>query len=79
MTLANESGAKQRAAILSRLKRGPLTSIDARERMGILAPATRIFELRVQGHQIDTRLCLFNDAQGRRHKVAEYTLRGVAK
>lgn len=44
----------QNHAILSHLKRGPITPLDALERYGCFRLAARIDELRTAGHAIRT-------------------------
>ncbi len=73
--ISGEGKAKQRAAVLKWLRREPLTSLEARERLGVLHCAGRIMELRRDGHQIDTVRCTAADAEGRLHPVAQYVLK----
>lgn len=70
--------AKQRAAMLEALQSGPLTTVAAREELGVLHPGGRVLELRKRGYLIDTRSRTEFDAHGRPHRVAAYVLRGVA-
>lgn len=42
----------QREAVLAALKRGPLTPLEALERIGTMRLAARVGELRQQGHAI---------------------------
>jgi hypothetical protein len=71
--------AKQRAAILSALRTGPLSTVDAREVLGIMHPAGRIKELRQRGFEIATVCRMSFDAQGRPHLAACYVLREGAQ
>lgn len=66
--------ARQRAAILAALKAAPLSTLDARSRLGVQHVAGRVHELRRQGHRIVTRSCKCFDAEGRPHTVALYVL-----
>lgn len=52
-----------------------LTTIQIRERLGVIAPAPRIFELRHDyDYRIETLRTFDENAQGRRHYVARYVL-----
>lgn len=66
--------AKQRAALLAALHTGPLSTVEARERLGVLHVAGRVLELRRQGHNIATRTRITFDAEGRPHRCALYEL-----
>jgi Helix-turn-helix domain len=68
------SKARQCAAILAALRTGPLTTIEAREGLGVLHPGGRVLELRRAGHDIRTISRWDPDAAGRLHKVAAYHL-----
>jgi hypothetical protein len=68
------SRARQRRAILKALQEGPLSSIVAREGLGIIHPAGRVMELRRQGYPIATHKAWTHDAEGRRHLAGFYTL-----
>lgn len=70
--------ARQCAAILAALRTGPLSSLTAREGLGVLHPAGRVLELRKAGHQIATVRRTAIDADGRKHACASYELRGAA-
>jgi hypothetical protein len=43
----------QRARLLGMLRRGPVSTLEARA-VAIMSPATRVFELKRQGHEIIT-------------------------
>ena len=43
----------QRARLLAMLRRGPVSTLEARA-VAIMSPATRVFELKRQGHEIIT-------------------------
>lgn len=72
-----EDKARQRAAVLTRLRGGPLTTLQARSELGVLHVAGRVFELRRAGYAIDTIRTHGDDAQGRRHPIALYVLRAA--
>ena len=59
----------QEKAILSHLKRGPITPLDALERYGCFRLAARISDLRSAGHPIKTE---WLERQGKRY--ARYRL-----
>jgi hypothetical protein len=65
----------QRQRLLSALKKGSVTTPDARAHLNIMAPAARIKELRERGYRIKTSLERILDDRGRlHHKVARYVL-----
>jgi hypothetical protein len=67
--------ASQRAQILSYLKlHGSATTLDIRNKLHILSPAPRIFELRKQGLLIVTEKQAQPTPDGRSHSVAKYVL-----
>jgi hypothetical protein len=69
------STASQRAQILSYLKlHGSATTLDIRNKLHILSPAPRIFELRKQGLIIATEKEVQPTPDGRSHSVARYVL-----
>lgn len=72
--IAADAKAKQRAAVLGALKSGPLSTIAAREQLGIAHPAGRVLELRKGGHAIKTITRTVPDLQGRNHRSAVYVL-----
>lgn len=59
------------------LNGGMVSTIEAREKLGIAHPAGRFFELRKSGLQIETRRTVEVDACGRSHGCALYVLKGV--
>lgn len=73
---ANHTAAsRQRQVILKHLQQGNrLTTIYAREVLGIMHPAARVMELRKRGHNIVTNRLTEEDVTGRPHRVAEYVL-----
>ena len=70
--------ARQQRLIFDALKSGPLTTVAAREQLGVLHPSGRIAEIKKRGYLIDTQSCTEFDALGRPHRVAAYVLRGAA-
>lgn len=75
--ISDGAKATQRGAILAALQLSPLSSLEARERLGIVHPAGRVMELRRMGHAIATKRRKVTDAQGRQHTAAVYVLEGV--
>lgn len=68
--------ARQQRLILQALGDGGITSLEAREKFGILHCAGRVLELRKAGYAIVTRKVVQSDTEGRRHSVAMYVLGG---
>ncbi|MGD9109068.1 MAG: helix-turn-helix domain-containing protein [Gammaproteobacteria bacterium] len=65
----------QRKRLLEWLREKPITTIEARERLNILMPAARIFELRKNyGLNIITHWTQDRTSQGKPHRVARYAL-----
>jgi len=65
----------QRAIILETLKAGhSLTTLFARNVLGICHPGMRICELRKMGHDIQTHWVNEIDTTGKSHRVARYLL-----
>ncbi|ARS48388.1 hypothetical protein CXP40_12045 [Pseudomonas sp. YY-1] len=65
----------QRARLLERLQREPVSTIVARGEMNIMMPAARVKELREAGHPIKTHRITSTDERGRTHHgVALYYL-----
>lgn len=63
----------QRAVVLRNLQEHiHLTTCDIRDGLGVLMPATRIFELRQQGHSIRTAMGLYPDGEGKMRRQALY-------
>lgn len=77
---APQDGAHQRAILLHHLLLwGWITTLEAREKYGIMAPASRVLELRRMGYQIDTVRFRAPDANGQMHSQAKYVLVRGAK
>ena len=70
--------AKQARAILDYMQTNrQISTIEARELLGVCHVAGRVYDLRRRGHQIQTKRVLEADASGRLHGIALYQL-GVA-
>lgn len=65
--------------LLNALRKGPLTTGQIRERLGIGMPATRIFELKQQSHTITTLRVEVRNRFGGISRVAKYMLVEEAK
>lgn len=65
---------RQRTAIYTDLRKGPVSTLHAREVLGIMSPAARVLELRRQGHHIVTHWVRGVDAAGVSHRSAVYVL-----
>jgi hypothetical protein len=66
----------QQMRLLERLRKGPISTVEARHSLDILGVAPRIFELRhIHGHNIMTHWTYQeNPGSGTLHRVAEYIL-----
>lgn len=75
-SLTDTSCTAQRHRLLTHLRTvAPIHTLLARRDLNILMPATRIKELREQGHEIHTQRITVTDEHGRAHHgVALYTL-----
>jgi hypothetical protein len=72
--ISADSKEKQRAVILNALRAGPLSTLEARERLGVLHCPGRVCELRKAGHTIRTTTGTRFDADGRPHRIGVYVL-----
>ena len=73
--LNNTNLEAQRKRLLKALTIAPVSTIEARNQLNILAPAPRIFELRHdQGFNIITNWITTITPEGYKHRVAEYVL-----
>jgi len=71
----NNSAAAQRLRLLEALKRGAVSTIQARRDLDIMMPGTRIFELRhSEDHDINTVWVIEETEAGKPHRVAQYVL-----
>lgn len=76
----DNSSSTQRQHILSYLsKNGSLTTLQARQELGICHPAARVMELRRQSYAIETIWVNDVDSSGVTHLVARYVLNGGGK
>lgn len=66
--------ASQRAAILARLQQGPATGAQLQTECNAPDPTARIYELRCEGHQIETRWIDQPNPDGTVNRVALYVL-----
>lgn len=72
--IGDDAKANQRAALLAALEVAPVSTVAAREVLGISHPAGRCLELRRLGWPIKTTARTVHDAQGRPHRSAVYVL-----
>ena len=75
---SGNSAEAQRARLLDALRIGPVTTLEARRELDIMAPAARVMELRGLGHQIATIWARQPTHCGKLHRVARYVLTGGA-
>lgn len=67
----------QKKRLIERFNDNPrLSTIEARDKMGILHPCGRIKELRARGYQIETHWIKEADANGVLHRVGLYFYKG---
>ncbi len=71
MSHTNEN---QADALLRELDRGPVTALQALERLGISRTAARVFELRQRGFDITSQMVEVRNRHGELCRVAQYTL-----
>lgn len=57
---------------------GSITPLEALAKLGIYRLSARIFDLRKEGHNIETNLVEEKDRRGRRCRVSVYTYLGRA-
>lgn len=55
-----------------------VTTIEARERLGVMHPGARVLELRRMGWEIATVWSITESARGRKHRNARYVLVGIS-
>lgn len=60
--------------LLERLKRGPITPLEALNELGIMRLGGRIYDLRQAGHQIRKEMVEVDTRNGGKAHVARYTL-----
>jgi hypothetical protein len=64
----------QEEAVIARLKRGPLTSMQAIRELGITRLAARVATLRARGHKIVSTRKMVQSRYSRPTRIAIYTL-----
>ena len=72
--IGTDAKEKQRAVVLDALRAGPLSTLEARERLGVLHAPGRVLELRKAGFKIETQSSIKFDAEGRPHRCGVYVL-----
>ena len=70
----DNSTQSQRNRLLDALKKGPVTTLSARQTLDVMHPAARAQELRERGHSIITVWSHDFTSEGNRHRVAKYVL-----
>lgn len=63
----------QNQRLLDRLRQGPITSLEAIKSLDIVRPASRVYDLRSEGHKIMTAWS-WDRINGADHRVARYVL-----
>jgi hypothetical protein len=77
MPLYGNSASSQRARLLKFFESIPrISTMEAREVLGILHPGGRIMELRRKGYRIDTHWIKEPDSNGVAHRVGLYVYQG---
>jgi hypothetical protein len=75
LKLNDTSASAQRARVIQALRTGAKTTIQLREEWGVMSPAPRVLELRMQGYVIETVPVSATTADGVLHRaVARYVL-----
>ena len=67
----------QQNLLLAYLKKGPLSTIAAREELGIMSPSARVSELRSLGYIIKTKRISLSEESGRNHRQVALYLMGT--
>ena len=75
---SGNGSAAQRVRLLTRLRLGPVSTLQARHELDVLHPAARTMELRRRGFNIVTYWRHECTAKGKLHRVALYVLAGEA-
>ena len=60
--------------LLNRLKRGPITALEALTELGVGRCAARIMELREAGHDIHTEIVTIYNRYGEECRIGRYKL-----
>lgn len=66
----------QRERLMAALRRGAVTTVQARRTLDVMHPAQRVLELRAAGLQIVTHWTVEPTECGRLHRCARYVLTG---
>jgi len=74
MEHTGNSAAAQCSRLLQRLRQGPLTTTEAQRKLDVYDPPARVFQLRAQGHRIDTVWTRDETEAGVTHRVGQYVL-----
>ena len=78
--LYGNSAASQRARLLKFFEASPrISTMEARNELGILHPCGRVMELRNTGHRIDTHWISELDINGVPHRVGLYVYQGKSE
>lgn len=64
----------QCSQLLKRIKRGPITPLEALTELGIMRLQARIFDLKQRGHHIEREMVEVRARNGNKTRVAQYTL-----
>lgn len=64
----------QNQRVLERLRRGPLTQLQAYDELGITRLGARVFELKDEGHLITSEMVTVKNRHGDDCRVAQYNL-----
>ncbi len=74
----DNSAENQRAKILKHIRtNGSLTTLEAREELGIMHPGGRVMELRKQGFEIETHWINEVDTAGKEHRTGRYLFASI--
>lgn len=66
---------KQNERVMERLRKGPLTQLQAYDELGITRLGARVYELRNAGNFITSEMVTVRNRHGEECRVAEYQLR----
>ncbi len=69
-----QSASAQRARILARLRESPCTTYELMRNLDCYDPRPRVFELRKQGHKIETVWERVQTESGDTHRIGKYVL-----
>lgn len=68
------SAEKQSAALLAALRSGPITALQALDKLGIARASARVCDLRREGWNISSQMITVRNRRGEDCRVAQYTL-----